>query len=164
MLKLFVFKKGFTRPNFIRKNLGGFTLLEILLVIGIISILLVFIVPVSLDFYKSQQLEVQTQSVIQTLRRAQSKAIAIELDSSFGIHFGVSNYTLFKGGSYFESGRDLQYDEIFDLPELINLTGLPEVVFSKFEGKPNVTGNIILSSDSDIKTININQVGRINPD
>jgi len=146
--KLFIFEKSFT-------------LLEILLVIGIISVLLVFIVPVSLDFYKSQQLEVQTQSIIQTLRRAQSKATVVELDSSFGVYFGTSNYTLFKGNSYLLS-RDVQYDEIFDLPGLINLTGLSEVVFSKFEGKPNVTGNIILSSDSDTKTININQVGRIN--
>jgi type II secretory pathway pseudopilin PulG len=147
--KLFIFEKSFT-------------LLEILLVIGIISILLAFIVPVSLDFYRSQQLEIQTQSIIQTLRRAQSKATVVELDSSFGVYFGASNYTLFKGSSYSDSGRDSQYDEIFDLPGLINLTGLSEVVFSKFEGKPNVTGNIILSSDSDTKTININQVGRIN--
>lgn len=147
MSKLFIFEKGFT-------------LLEILLVIGIISILLVFIVPVSLDFYKSQQLETQTQSVIQTLRRAQSKAMSVELDSSFGVYIGVSNYTLFKGNSYLS--RDAQYDEIFDLPELINLTGLSEVVFSKFEGKPNVIGNVILTSNSDTRTININQVGRIN--
>ena len=142
----------------------GFTLLEILLVIGIISILLVFTVPVSLDFYKSQQLETQTQSIIQTLRRAQSKAMSIELDSSFGVYFGVSNYTLFKGSSYSGPGRDLQYDEIFDFPGLINLTGLSEIVFSKFEGKPNVTGNVILTINSDTRTININEMGRINPD
>jgi prepilin-type N-terminal cleavage/methylation domain-containing protein len=114
----------------------GFTLLEILLVIGIISILLVFIVPISLDFYKSQQLETQTQSVIQTLRRAQSKATVVELDSSFGVYFGTSNYTLFKGSSYFDSGRDSQYDEIFDFPEIINIGGLDEIVFLKSEGVP----------------------------
>jgi len=140
----------------------GFTLLEILLVIGIISILLVFTVPIGLDFYKSQQLETQTQSIIQALRRAQLKAMAVELDSSFGVYFGVSNYTLFKGNSYLDLSRDVRYDEIFDLPEIIDLSGLSEVVFSKFEGKPNITGSIVLSSDSDIKTININQVGRIN--
>jgi type II secretory pathway pseudopilin PulG len=150
VLALFIFQKGFTPTPIKRKALlkcrqrrpaldmmWGFTLLEILLVIGIISILLVFIVPISLDFYKSQQLETQTQSVIQTLRRAQSKATVVELDSSFGVYFGVSNYTLFKGSSYFDSGRDSQYDEIFDLPEIINVGGLNEIVFLKSEGIPD---------------------------
>lgn len=149
MSRLFIFIKGFT-------------LLEILLVIGIISILLVFIVPVSLDFYKSQQLEIQTQSLVQTLRRAQSKAMAIELDSSFGVFISNQNYILFKGNSYLT--RDAQYDETFDLPEIIEPSGLSEVVFLKFEGKPNVTGNVILTSNSDTRTININEIGRINPD
>jgi len=211
--KLFIFEKSFT-------------LLEILLVIGIISILLVFIVPLSLDFYKSQQLEAQTQSVIQTLRRAQSKAMAMELDSPFGIYFGTSNYTLFKGSFYSDPGRDLQYDEIFDLPEIINVSGLNEIVFLKSEGVPDGVsaycggictpcsnlnssqcpqqqgcrwrggrcrdnpgctscnsyqnqsdcesqlgcawqpeirgGNIILSVDNKTRTININEIGRVN--
>jgi prepilin-type N-terminal cleavage/methylation domain-containing protein len=112
----------------------GFTLLEILLVIGIISILLVFIVPLSLDFYKSQQFEIQTQSVIQTLRRAQSKAMAMEQDTSFGLHITDQNYTLFKGNSY--ATRDTQYDEIFDFSEIINIGGLNEIVFLKSEGVP----------------------------
>ncbi len=112
----------------------GFTLLEILLVIGIISILLVFIAPLSLDFYKSQQLETQAQSVIQTLRRAQSKAMAVELDSSFGVYITDQNYTLFKGNSYIT--RDVQYDEIFDFPEIINVGGLNEIVFLKSDGLP----------------------------
>jgi prepilin-type N-terminal cleavage/methylation domain-containing protein len=112
----------------------GFTLLEILLVIGIISILLVFIVPVSLDFYKNQQLEVQTQSIIQTLRRAQSKAMAVELDSAFGFYITSQNYTLFRGNSY--ATRDAQYDEVFELPEIISIGGLTEIVFLKSDGLP----------------------------
>lgn len=169
MSKLFIFTPApIKHKALIRRHQGrpvfnmvwGFTLLEILLVIGIISILLVFIVPLSLDFYKSQQLETQTQSVIQTLRRAQSKATTVELDSSFGVYFGASNCTLFKGNSY--SSRDMQYDEVFELPEIIHISGLSEVVFLKSEGKPNVTGNIVLSSDSNVKTININQAGRVN--
>lgn len=136
MLKLFIFKKGvYPAPLLSFKSGAGFTLLEILLVIGIISILSVFVVPLSLDFYKNQQLEIQTQSVIQTLRRAQSKATAMELDSSFGLYITDQNYILFKGDSYIT--RDVQYDEVFDLPEIIDVSGLNEIVFLKSEGIPD---------------------------
>jgi len=117
--------------------MNSFTLIELLIVIGIIAILASFSFLFGLDFYKSQQLESQTQTILQTLRRAQSKAMSVELDSSFGVYFTDQNYILFKGNSYAE--RDPQCDEVFDLPEIINVSGLSEVVFLKFEGLPKGT-------------------------
>ena len=115
--------------------MDSFTLVEILIVVGIIAILASFSFSVGLNFYKSQQLETQAQEILQTLRRAQSKAMSIELDSTFGVYLTDDNYTLFKGTSY--ATRDVQYDEVFDLPQIINVSGLSEVVFSKVEGIPN---------------------------
>jgi len=115
--------------------MDSFTLVEILIVVGIIAILASFSFSVGLNFYKSQQLETQAQEILQTLRRAQSKAMAIELDSSFGVYFDNANkkYILFKGDSY--SPGD-PYNEEFDLPAIITLSGLSEVVFLKLEGIP----------------------------
>lgn len=138
----------------------GFTIFEILLVVGVIVILISFTLPLGLDFYKNQQLETQSQGIVQALRGAQLKAMAIELDSPFGVYLTNDNYILFKGPSYAE--RDSQYDEVFDLPEIINVSGLNEIVFSKFEGMPNTIGNIILNTDNLEKKININEIGRIN--
>ena len=135
------------------------TLFEILIVIGIIAILVSLTLPLGLDFYRSQQLETQSQGVIQALRRARLKAMAVENDSSFGVHLTNDNYILFKGDTYVPGDP---YNEVFDLPLIINAIGLQEIVFSKLEGKPNVTGDIILKNDSDIRTININEIGRIN--
>jgi len=205
--------------------MNSFTIIELLIVIGIIAILASFSFLFGLDFYKSQQLESQAQTILQTLRRAQLKAMAVELDSSFGVYLTNHNYTLFKGNSY--STRDPLYDEVFDLPEIINVGGLDEVVFLKFEGIPKGNpaycggictscseftnrpsclsqdgcswirwlrrcigtctpcenyqnqidcqnqsgciwypatrgGNIILSANGQIKTININEMGRVN--
>jgi len=157
MLNLFSCLKSFTLLE--DSSPKAFTLLEILLVIGIISALLVAIIPMGLDFYKNQELSTQIQFLIQTLRRAQSKAMSIELDSPFGVRVNTQNYVLFKGTSYLT--RDTPYDEVFDLPQIINSSGLSEVVFSKLEGKPNVTGNITLSSNNKSRTININDFGTV---
>lgn len=115
---------------FLKSN--GLTLLEILIVVGIIAVLTSLSLPLGLDFYRSQQLEAQSQEIVQTLRRAQLKAMSVEDDSSFGVYFTDDNYTLFKGGSY--TTRETQHDEVFNLPLILTLNGLSEVVFSKLEG------------------------------
>jgi hypothetical protein len=68
------------------------------------------------------------------LRRAQSKAISGEFDSPFGVYLTNENYTLFKGQSY--SQRDPQFDEVYELPAIIRVEGLSEIVFIKTEGMP----------------------------
>lgn len=138
----------------------AFTLLEILIVIGIIGVLASLTLPWGMDFYKSQQLASESQAILQVLRRAQSRAMFQESDSGFGVYFSGNRYVLFKGSSF--AGRDSQFDEIFDLPAVVVPAGLAEVVFSKMEGKPSVTGDIILTSGSARRIININGVGRIN--
>lgn len=112
----------------------GFTLIEILLVVGILMILAILTLPITFDFYRSQQLNTHAQELTQTLRRAQLKAMSVESGSSFGVYLTDDNYTLFKGPSF--ASRDVQYDEVFDLPRIIAVSGIKEVVFSKFEGIP----------------------------
>lgn len=122
--------------------------------------MLSFLLPVGLDFYKNQQLTSQSLELCQALRLAQQKSMSVELDSSYGVYLTNNNYTLFKGNSFLS--RDEQYDQIFNVPEIIQLSGISEVVFAKNGGNPNVTGDVILTCDSDSKTINVNQIGRIN--
>jgi type II secretory pathway pseudopilin PulG len=111
----------------------GFTLIEFLISISIFM-LLAGLFTIGIDFYERQELENQTQNIIETLRRAQFEAISGKLDSSFGIYFEEKNYTLFKGESF--SQRDSSFDEIFELPPLVTLEGLSEIVFLKSEGTP----------------------------
>jgi len=213
----------YSNTNILR-NGGGFTLIEVLISIFIVA-LLAGLFTVGIDFYKRQELENQAQNLLEALRRVQSKAISVESDSSFGVYLTNGNYTLFKGQSYSE--RDSQYDEVYNLPAIIKIEGLSEIVFLKTEGAPkenpahcggNCTscdqftektscsaqdgcswnakkkvcegtctpcqnyqnqtdcqaqsgcvwypttrgGNIILRANSESRTININEIGRIN--
>jgi len=139
----------------------AFTLLETLLIIAIIVFLVALIFPLGLDFYKDQQLQSATQGILQTLRRAQLKAMAVEQGSSFSVHFDNASktYTLFKGSSYIS---DDPYNEKFDLPSIITVSGPSNIIFSKVEGKLVTSQTIILNSGSRSQTISINEVGRIN--
>ena len=139
----------------------AFTLLETLLIIAIIVFLAALIFPLSLDFYKDQQLQSATQGILQTLRRAQLKAMAVEQDSSFGVYVTNTNYTLFKGNSF--ATRESNFDEIFPMSSTISVQSLPkEIIFLKMEGMPTSNQTIILNSGSRSQTISINEVGRIN--
>jgi type II secretory pathway pseudopilin PulG len=139
----------------------AFTLLETLLIIATIVFLAALIFPLSLDFFKDQQLQSATQGILQTLRRAQLKAMAVEQDSNFGVYITNTNYTLFKGNSF--AIRESNFDEIFPLSSTISVQSPPkEIIFLKMEGRPTSSQIIILNSGSRSQTISINEVGRIN--
>lgn len=141
------------------KNQKAFTLVETLLVIGIFSLLLIFTLPAFLDFYGENQLDVCSREVAQALRIVQLKSISVEQDSRFGIYFTENSYILFKGDSY--ENREVEYDEIFNLPSIIKISGLREIVFEKVSGNPSTAGGIILSNNTASKTVFINSLGRI---
>jgi prepilin-type N-terminal cleavage/methylation domain-containing protein len=138
----------------------GFTLLEILIVVGISLILFYLIIPVGLDFYKSQQIDNETRIMVQTLKRAQSKAMAAESDSKFGVYINNDNYILFRGDSY--ASRNSQYDEVFDLSGSITIEDSPkEIVFSKVEGTPSFAGGIVFNGGNQTRKVLINKFGVI---
>ncbi|MEK7588331.1 MAG: prepilin-type N-terminal cleavage/methylation domain-containing protein [Patescibacteria group bacterium] len=143
-----------------RKKNAGFTLLEMLLSVSVIAILTSIGTPVYQSFQVRNDLDVSTATLVQNLRRAQILASASSFDINWGVHVEVGAITLFKGTSFLT--RDNTYDEIFELSPSITPSGLTDIVYQKFTGKPNITGDIILSSNiNEIRTITINEKGTI---
>lgn len=136
----------------------GFTLAEVLIVIIIVAIILVLVLPLGVGFYRTQQLDTTVEEVIQALRRAQSNAMAVDGDVTWGVYFTSGQYSLFKGASY-ATRTD---EEVFDTLDDIAFGGISEIVFTKLTGLPDSTGNITLTLDAEVETISINSVGRIN--
>ena len=99
---------------------------------------------------KSTQQITKAMKMVATakLRRAQSNAMAVDGDQTWTV--------------YFESGQYRLEDETFDTLDDITFGGLTSVTFAKLTGLPTSTGNITLTLDSEVKTISINSVGRIN--
>ena len=152
-------KKLLSTFNFQLSANSGFTLLELMLSITIIGIILGFSIPIYSSFQTRNNLDVASNTITQTLRRAQVLSQSVEGDISWGVNISNNNITLFRGIDF--SGRDTDFDEVFEIPS-ITVSGLQGVVFSKFSGYPQTNGTIILTSVADeVRQITINEKGTI---
>ena len=147
------------RKDLIGQNsLLGFTIIELLTVIGILIVLTTMSIPAFRSFQKESDLTNTTEEIINILRFAQNKTLASEENSQWGVWFSTSTtpqeYILFKGENYIS--RDPSYDETHKIPEKIelyeiNLTGGgTEVVFDKVVGSTDYFGNTSLRLKGDI--------------
>jgi Tfp pilus assembly protein FimT len=137
----------------------GFTLIELLIVTAFTALLLVFIVPITLQFLRVQNLVDTTNTLMSSLRDAHNQAVFQNNDSAFGVKFSSNSYTLFQGSSY--ATRTTGEDIVVALPNNVTLSGIDQVVFAKRTGIPNTTGTILLQSGSKNMSLSINQQGVI---
>lgn len=145
----------FTKSN----SKQGFTLLEMLLSVAAIGILAGFSLPVFRTLLTKNDLDIAIATAAQTLRRAQILSQAVDGNTSWGVKVQSGSITLFKGTSF--ASRDNSFDETFDMSTSINMGGVTEIVFTKFTGFPQITGNVNLSTESDARSISINEKGTI---
>jgi prepilin-type N-terminal cleavage/methylation domain-containing protein len=130
----------------------AFTLLEVMLVLGIITFAAGITIPMFRDYQVRSDLNIAATQAGQGIGRAKLLSQSVKEDSSWGFH--VPDGVLFKGETY--ATRDAAYDEVYAMPETITVEGLSEVSFSKLEGKPSATGSItLISLLGDEQTIDI---------
>ena len=151
----------------LNSNKKGFSLIEIVVIIGIFIIIL-SISTFSFSKYKSQkQIEITIDSISSKLEEAKINALSGKNGKNFGIEFGTSTYIYFSGNSYNPSDVTNQINNI-DKNILItkNISGGGNsIIFSRLSGKPLNTGTIIISdinNASSTASIDIGTLGDIN--
>lgn len=143
----------------------GFTLLEVLIVVTIVGIL----ATLSVSYYSGSQyrskLNDAASEIVQTLRRAQSKAVAGEAGEPFGVHLESDGFVLFEGSAYVSEGEN---NESFSLPSGIEAYdislngGGSDVVFVELEGSTDDYGSFSIRISGDLsKTVNISEEGAV---
>jgi prepilin-type N-terminal cleavage/methylation domain-containing protein len=121
----------------------GFTLIEILLVVGVLGIVSSFSVPAYRTYQARSDLNLATEQTIQGLARAKLLSQNAEGDSGWG--FYVPAGVLYRGTGYGQ--RESGADEVFPMPSTVSVSGsILDVSYSKLEGKPSATGSIILTA------------------
>lgn len=128
-------------PRFVMRR-AGFALIEMLLVVGILSVVTSMSVPLYMDYQIRNDLNLATEQVTQGLSRARLLSQSAEHDDGWG--FFVPAGILYKGESY--EARDPSFDEVYPMPSTITPSGLFEVAYTKIDGAPSATGAITLTT------------------
>ena len=137
----------------------GFSLIEIVVVMGILAILGSLGLFVAIDQYRSYALSAETSTIVSLLQKARNQAINNLGQSRHGVFLDNTNYTLFEGTDY--ASRVQGYDEIIPKSPAVTMGGLQEIIFKQLNGESSTIGNITISNPQKTSVISINSEGRI---
>ncbi|MDP3901795.1 MAG: prepilin-type N-terminal cleavage/methylation domain-containing protein [bacterium] len=114
-------------------NRRGITLLELIVVLGLLAIIFMIGLPTGIDFYNTYQFRAEINTVASLLEQARSKALTNNNESNWGFYIDYENFVIFEGDSYAE--RDVAEDRIFDRADTVNISGPGELVFEQLSGR-----------------------------
>ena len=138
----------------------GFTMIEILLSVALLSALASMSIPIFRAFRIRNDLAIVINTTAQSFHRAQILSQSMSHDDVWGVYVHDRNIVIFRGDDY--ASRDVDFDEVFNIPSSITTSGLSEVVFDKLTGTPQNVGSIIFSTNiNENKTITINSKGMV---
>jgi len=137
---------------------AGFTLIEVLLSVVIITMLTALSLPVYASFVQRNDLDLAAQNLATTIRRAETYARAVNYGTAWSVEIQTSNIVLFQGTVF--ATRDTALDETTSIPGSVTPSGLGEIQFTKLSAAPNVTGTVTLTdAANEVRTVTINAKG-----
>src|SRR5581483_2338397 len=122
-----------------------FTLIEILLVTGLLTMAAAFGLAYSLDFYRGDIFWAETRTVLSLLNTARSRSQNNVNSAAHGLKILAGSYVLFQGPSY--TLRDAAEDEVYPSNQNLHLSGMTEVVYSQLSAHANVSGGVLVIAD-----------------
>lgn len=143
----------------------GFTLIEILVVIGILTVIIAFGMTINLSAFTSGTLQSEESKIVSILQRARSHAMANMFASSFTVCYVSSNYVISHDGICDGSGTDEIIPANTNIATTSNFStnfdASHAVVFNQLDG---TTIGVTINVKDSVKTlpITINNEGTIN--
>jgi prepilin-type N-terminal cleavage/methylation domain-containing protein len=148
-----------------RSSLSGFTLVEILVVMGIVAIMAALTAVAFQNFYTSSALKIARNETYQALADARNRTLASHGASTFGVLVGTSSVTRFTGTSYMVGAPD---NIVYEYEGGVTATGTlvvggTSVIFTRLTGEPSVTGTFLFmtSDGSATRTVTVHPSGLI---
>ncbi len=155
----------------------GFTLIEILVVIGILAIIASFGLFFSMENYRGSSFRDERDLLVSTLQHSRAQAVNNVCFGSpcpdgkpHGIHFfpkgdpSDDRFVVFQGASFHDTADDALVDEVikFDNRAVYIDTSLPvDIIFDRLSGNSDDKSIILKDDAGHTSTVDINQAGRI---
>ncbi len=138
---------------------GGFSLVEVILSISLVSVLTALLLPVGMQFFSSQTLAESAERFRTILWSAQQRAALGYHGSPIGVAVLPGQVVLFEGESF--ATRNSDRDIIYDFED-VEMTGPSEIIFSSPSGIPVGTALYVLdTSQADPMRLSVSSVGLI---
>ncbi len=152
-------KNGFTQHHFfLEKNSAGFTLIEVLVSMGILAMLGTLGLVFGLDFYRAYAFNSERDLAVGILQKARSRSLANINQTTHGVCIIGSKYILFEGALNCDPNNSA--NEVYDANPGVSNSGL-QIVFQQLSGRPNSVGSVTLTSGVRSSVININAEGMV---
>lgn len=145
----------------------GFTLLEIILVLGLMIIISVISVKSFFTLREKHSIQKDADSIVSIIEKTKNLSSNRKNDSAYGIKFSSSSVIAYSGSSY-ETGNKISE---YNLEKTVTISNISlytssgiiqtEIDFAKITGNPNATGTIMLSSPSYSRIVTIYGTGII---
>lgn len=147
------------------KAARGFTLMEILVVVGLLAIIGGFGMFLSMETYRATIFKDDRSILISALYKARSQSVnnmcfgaGCTDGVSHGVHIENGAYTVFQGTTYTVGDTN---NEVIQGSPSVTVGGLTDVVFTKLSGE-TIAGTITLTNgDGHTSTITLNSEGMI---
>ncbi|MDP3769673.1 MAG: prepilin-type N-terminal cleavage/methylation domain-containing protein [Candidatus Sungbacteria bacterium] len=146
----------------------GFTLIEIMVAVAVV-VLLGTVGLVSFNTSRNvRDLSTGTQTVLSVLRTAQSKTLAGENNSAWGVHLTSSQVELFQGSAYAGSSNI----KIYALPSSLQISSISlngggsDVLFDRITGETGTSGTFtihVAASPTTSTGITVDGSGKVYP-
>ncbi len=153
------------KKNHVKRRTGmmkkrfGFSAVELLITIGLMTTAAGVMVPMFREYQINADINTATEHIVQALRSAQTLSQSGKFDATWGVYF--SEATLFAGDSYAQRNDD--HDTVFPMAGTIETSGLDETIFTRIDGLPTITGSVYVTSTitGDYRRIDIDRNGII---
>lgn len=140
----------------ISHNQRGITYIEVLIVVGLMTLLGGSVSPFLSSFVLKSSQDTTVDQIVGTIRKAQQYGMERKDGGTWGICSTGTTITLFRGtcaGPAFSEG--------YDVGSSVAVAGLVETTFSSHRGEPSSSLSISVSTNFSSKTVSVNPVGGV---
>lgn len=145
-----------------KKKLKAFTLVELVLVFGLISIISVSSFQVLRNYYTTSLVDTEARTLYSYLRLARQQAMSNDSSSNYSVKFLSTSYVGFLGETYVPGAAGNDVQEIINDVTITSNFSDDILTFTNYNGRAVAAGTVTITGSTGIGiTIDINELGII---